>query len=287
MRQAVARAPTSVAEPIPAHPESGVPSAAIALQLQRLTPRVHLVRCLHGIGGNVVVLAGQDGLLLVDSMLAAHGPRLQSTLRTASSSPVRLVINTHSHQDHSGGNKTFRENATVIAQANTFERLREKEGAELYPMQVFADEHSLWFGGEVIHIRHMPASHTDGDAIVYFERSGVLHLGDIFFRGMFPVHPGAGGTLRGLTRALEFIVEAYPRDTIVVPGHGEVTTVQAVSARLSALKVLIDAIERSRRDGRTSLEFENDPKMQALACGMVSNDAHAADYLDGLWMLID
>lgn len=192
------------------------------------------VHFLEGQGGNIGASVGPDGVLIVDDQFAALAPKIQAALDRldgAGSGAPRYVLNTHFHGDHTGANPLFGRSAAIVAHDNVRKRLV-AGGAGNAPMEpaglpvvTFADGLSVHFNGEEIRMRHFPAAHTDGDSAVYFAGSKVAHLGDLFFNGRFPfVDLDSGGSVAGLTRAVESVLADLPEGSKIIPGHGPLAT---------------------------------------------------------------
>ena len=219
---------------------------------------------------------GDDGILLVDDMYAAMGPKILAALKTISDKPVKIVLNTHFHGDHIQGNKNFQKSSVIIAQENVRNRLiaNNKESAptlELLPTVTFIDRISLFFNGEEVQMIHFPNGHTDGDSIVYFTKSKVLHLGDMFFFEMFPaVYSEGGGNIRQLARSLDKILVDIPVDGIVIPGHGRLATMQDLKNYVATLKDSIAIVDAKIKEGKTLEQMQSEKvlgKYDALASG--------------------
>jgi glyoxylase-like metal-dependent hydrolase (beta-lactamase superfamily II) len=222
-------------------------------------------------GGNVAASMGEDGILLVDDMYAGMVPKLQRALGKVSSLPIRLVVNTHFHGDHIDGNSVLGPTTVIIGHDNVLARLNAGKTPPAYPMVTFTDSIHIRFNGETVHVRHYPAGHTDGDAVVFFENSKVLHMGDMFFFGMFPaVYREGGGDVRGLIASLERVVVDYPADTRVIPGHGALATMTDVRDYLAMLKETVAAADAGIRAGKSAEQLQADPafvKYAALGDG--------------------
>ena len=211
------------------------------------------VYMLVGAGGNITVQIGKDGVLLVDTQFAPLSNKILAAVRTLSNAPLRYIINTHVHGDHTGGNENLRRAGSTIAGGNVAGDIQDAaEGAQIiahdnvlkrmstavqgrtpippaaWPTSTFlGDEKKLFFNGEGIQIIHEPAAHTDGDSLVVFRRSDVISTGDIFVTTSFPVIDVAnGGTINGIIAGLNHIVDmivpVYGQEggTLVIPGHG-------------------------------------------------------------------
>lgn len=206
-----------------------------------------------GAGGNVVVQKGKDGVLVVDTGLAPMADKTLAAIKSISDGPIRWIINTHYHPDHTGGNAKIRlagstiaganvagdisdaaVGAQIISHINVLNRMSAPTGAqeptpqEGWPTDTFlSDQKKLYFNGEGVDILHQPAAHTDGDSIVFFRRSDVIVTGDIFTTTAYPIIDlAAGGSIQGTIDALQKIVDmiipVYGQEggTMVVPGHG-------------------------------------------------------------------
>ena len=231
---------------------------SVAVRVSKASGNVYFLDCTGGFGGgNVAASIGDDGILLVDDMYAAMGPKLLASLKTLTDKPVRIVLNTHFHGDHIQGNKNFHDTAVIIGQENIAKRLiaANKDSAPTFayvPTVTFSDRISLNFNGEEIQMIHFPNGHTDSDSIVYFTKSKVLHLGDLFFFGMLPaVYTQGGGDIRQLVRSIEKIVTDFPADTKVIPGHGDLATMQDLKNYLAMLKETTAIVDAGIKSGKT------------------------------------
>lgn len=198
---------------------------------------------LQGRGGNIGVLNGQDGLLIVDDQYAELSDKISAALEEISDGKeLKYILNTHYHGDHTGGNENLSANgATIVAQENVKKRLsttfysafwdREVEAKpeSFWPNETFKDVKKMKFNDELIEIHHAPNGHTDGDVLVYFKSSNVIHAGDLFVRYGYPfVDIAAGGSIDGIIRAQNNILKLANDDTKIIPGHGELATVEDV-----------------------------------------------------------
>jgi glyoxylase-like metal-dependent hydrolase (beta-lactamase superfamily II) len=234
------------------------------IPIQRVTDDVYVLG--NGAafsGGNVAVLVGRDGLLLVDAKGASFGAATAAALRKISDKPVRYVINTHCHGDHVGGNAELqRGGAIVVAHANVYRRLQPEKPIECErggvgsPDVTFDTELTLHFEDEEIRIVALPVGHTDGDAIVYFKNANVVHTGDAFVTPV-PFHSkGAGGTALGLPDELRKIVALVPDDAIVIPGHGAQASLSDIRRTITVLDAVQSAIAQQVRAGKTLEELK-------------------------------
>ena len=266
---------------------------AVTVRAAKAAGNVYFLDCTGGFGGgNVAASVGDDGILLVDDMYAAMGPKLLASLKTLSNKPVKIVLNTHFHGDHIQGNKVFRDSAVIIGQENVAKRLiaANKDTAptlQYVPHVTFSERISLNFNGEEIQMIHFANSHTDSDSIVYFTRSKVLHLGDMFFFGMFPaVYSQGGGDIRQLIGSLDKIVVDFPADTKVIPGHGDLATMQDLKNYLAMLKDTVGIVEAGIKAGKT-LDIMQKEKVLAKYDALGSGGAQTTDqYLAMLYNLL-
>jgi|SRR5690625_441642 len=225
---------------------------------------------LHAAGGNVTALIGKDGTLLVDAEFAPFVPEILHKLKTLGGGPPRFVIDTHYHEDHTGGNGAMRAaGATVIAQANVLARLEQVQRAPLggsvpapvpaskFPAMTFQHELTLYFDGETVHVRHLPPAHTDGDSVVVFEQANVVATGDIFFNGMYPyIDVNAGGSVGGAISDINRLLRRMNDKTVVIPGHGAVADKAALVRYRNMLISMRDKIKRMIDEGKTLAEIQ-------------------------------
>lgn len=219
---------------------------------------------LQGRGGNIAVSAGPDGVVMVDDQFEALAPKIRSAVDTLAGSGLAFVLNTHWHGDHVGGNVVFGRDAPIVAHRNVRRRLATRqvirgdtvgpEPAEALPVVTFASSVTLHLNGGPIRIRHFPEGHTDGDAVVFFEDDGVVHMGDHMFAGRFPfVDLASGGSVQGYTRNVAAVLDTIPDDWAVIPGHGPLTDVEGLRA-FHGMLVETTAIVRERMERGMSLE---------------------------------
>jgi cyclase len=217
---------------------------------------VTMLDCENGFGGgNVAASIGPDGILLVDDMYKAITPRLLEALKKTSHADVRIVVNTHFHADHIEGNFVMSRSSVIIAQENVLKRFRAKQGwatPDAFPQLVFRDSMTLHFNGEDIRLFHLPNGHTDNDVYVYFPLSGVIHMGDTYFNGMFPaVYKEGGGDILQLIVNLEKVLAILPENTKVIPGHGDLATRADLLRYVSMLKETTAIVQTALRNGKT------------------------------------
>jgi cyclase len=187
---------------------------------------------LEGRGGNVGVLVGDDGVLMIDDQFAPLTEKIVAAIRTISQKPIKMLVNTHVHGDHTGGNENIgKMGVQIIAHDNVRARLvRGINGAApaapvALPVVTYGDAIGLHFDGEDIEVHKLPPAHTDGDSYIRFPKADVMHVGDVFRTGAYPVVDGGnGGTVKGTLAALQQVIETAGPNTKILPGHGMVST---------------------------------------------------------------
>lgn len=202
-------------------------------------------------GGNIGVSDGPDGLLLVDDQFEPLAPKIEAALDVKAKGAPRYLVNTHHHGDHTDGNKHFGKLATVVAHANVRTRMTSGDApAQALPVVTFADGLSLHFNGEEIRLIHCPGAHTDGDTVVWFTGSRVVHLGDLYFQVGYPfVDVSSGGNVRGIIAGVKQVLALVPADTRFVPGHGEVTGKDGLVEYLEMLETITARVEEHLKQG--------------------------------------
>jgi len=254
---------------------------------------VYFMDCVDGFGGgNVAASVGKDGILMVDNMFAVMAPKLKASLKQIADAPVKIVVNTHFHGDHIQGNAVFRESSTIVAHENTAKNLirtntKENPTDRMMPMIKVKDRTNLFFNDEEIQLIHCPNSHTDGDLAVYFTKSKVLHLGDMFFFQMFPgIYKNGGGDLKGLIVSLDKILAEIPADAKVVPGHGDLATMKDLADYVTMLKETTSIVEQGIKKGKTVEQLTSD-KVLAKYDALGNGGAQTTDqYLGMLYKLL-
>jgi cyclase len=220
------------------------------------------VYVLTGAGGNIGASVGEDGVAIVDDQFAPLAPKIHAALQKLSPKPVRFVINTHWHGDHTGGNADFADTAVILAQANVRKRLQaggkvlDREipaaPAAALPIVTFEQGLSLWWNGEEIRAIHPGLGHTDGDSVIWFTKSNVVHMGDDYFSGMFPfVDLESGGSVVKLIQSLDVILGQIPADAKIIPGHGPVTGVPELRKYRAMLEEAVGAVRKGLASGKS------------------------------------
>jgi len=235
---------------------------AIPIQSQPLGENLTL---LSGPGGNVVVLRGPEGLVVVDTFVAPAWTKLQESLKALGSAPVKFVIDTHWHFDHTDNNAPLRAlGATLVAHENTRLRMTQPHHlavleldfppspAAALPQRVFQDGYKLEANGERLAVTHVPPAHTDTDVIVRFEQANVLHTGDVFFNGRYPFIDGStGGTIDGMIAGAGRLLDLADGDTKIVPGHGPLSNKAGLAKYRDMLFTAGDRVRKLKASGKS------------------------------------
>ena len=233
----------------------------IQIEAQKATDKITM---LVGAGGNITVLAGPDGILLVDCEYPQMAEKIVAALKKISDTPVKYVVNTHWHSDHASGDPYFADHgATIVAHENVRRILASgtmRDGAKYSPAPAdalptitYSDHASLFMDGEEIRLTHVPNAHSDGDTIVYFANAHLIDTGDNYRTDGFPlVDQDNGGTVKGMIAALDGLIATYPADTKVIPGHGTaVMTVADIKPFVEMLRDCRARVEKAIKAGKT------------------------------------
>ena len=306
LASAPALAHTGAVPAAPAASPAASPAAQpkpVEFKLEKLSSRAY---CLYGRGGNVGFLVTDAGVVVVDDQYEEVAQGIVDQIRKVTDRPIRFLVNTHYHGDHTGGNPVFIKMAEIVAHdtvrprlleypetiKKTFPDRRERLQKEMDTIQDAADPYrmalekdlglldfmlksatgfdpakaappivtydgrmSLWLGGEEVYVVHMAPGHTDGDSMVYFAKEKVLHMGDLFFNGIYPfIDTLGGGSARGYVTNIDQILTMVPPDAKVIPGHGPVTDVATLRRFRSFMSDLIGAVDTAVKAGRSKPE---------------------------------
>jgi cyclase len=233
----------------------------------KVVPVAGSVYMLQGAGGNIGVSSGEDGIVIVDDQFAPLAQKIRTALKGIADRPVRFVLNTHWHGDHTGGNEKLSGEATIIAHENVRKRLAAgapsmnvgghdrpaippaPKGA--LPIITFDTRLNVHLNGEDIRAVHFPHAHTDGDVVIWFTKSKVVHMGDNFVTYGFPfIDLRSGGSLKGLIAHLDRLIPELPADIKIIPGHGNVSTVEDLKKFTATLKEVTATVEAEVKKGK-------------------------------------
>lgn len=258
-------------------------SEAQAAEVKHLAPAADV---LIGKSGNVVIVSSPEGALIVDDERPTDVEEIQAAVKALTSGPIRYAIDTHWHVDHSGGNEALAKAGTVIvAQRNVrvrrstdqfmaaYNRTVPAAPPEALPAIIFDDTLELHFAGETIDLRHAPNAHTDGDAIVRLARANVIHMGDIFFNGIWPfIDRSSGGDSRGLIRAVDMALAMADGRTVIVPGHGPIATTADLKHYRAMLADVSGRVQAQIVSGKSLAEIVASKPAAAYRDGMEGDE---------------
>ncbi|WP_347373877.1 MBL fold metallo-hydrolase [Aequorivita sp. Q41] len=255
------------------------------LKIIKVKNNIHM---LQGKGGNIGLSIGKDGIFMIDDQYADGIEQVQNEIKKISDKPIRLLINTHFHGDHTGGNSAMADSGTIIfSQENVRNRLlniiqeeKKKVQANTLPMVTFSEDLTFNFNGEKIYVFHIHNAHTDGDAMVYFTNSNVLHTGDVFFNGKYPyIDTKNGGSILGYIAAIEKAMMVINEDTKIIPGHGNIGTfkdLQKTTLMLSNIYKKVSALyitKKTEEDILNMPELTKEYDEQGYGAGFIDRDA--------------
>lgn len=233
----------------------------VEIQATKVAGNVYM---LEGAGGNIGVSVGPDGILIVDDQFAPLADKIRASLKTLDQGKLKFILNTHWHGDHTGGNISFGPEAPVIAHDNVRKRMSTEQRSEFFkqttpaspkqalPVITFDQSLTVHFNGEEIRAIHFPHGHTDGDSVIFFTTSNVVHLGDDFFAGSFPfVDLESGGSVEGLAQNVGELITKIPPGAKLIPGHGPISTVDDLKSYHRMLVETTDIVRKKIAAGKT------------------------------------
>ena len=237
----------------------------VTIDTVQVSDRIYM---LMGRGGNIGLCTGPDGAFLVDDQFAPLSEKIQKAIAGVTSQPVRFLVNTHWHGDHTGGNENFgKAGALIVAHRNVRKRLNPAEfreqltrsqqaAAAALPVVTFSDALDFYWNDEKIHVFHLPTAHTDGDAVIHFTQANVVHMGDLFFNGRYPfIDVDSGGSIQGAIQAAEKVLRLANSSTKIIPGHGQLAGAKELRSYRDMLVKVRDRVQRLINDGRSQEEI--------------------------------
>jgi cyclase len=233
----------------------------IEVKTEKLNDSLYM---LTGAGGNLGLVVGKDATFLVDAQYEQMVPKIRAAVDAISKKSIRFVINTHWHFDHTGGNDIMgNSDAVIVAHDNVRKRMSTKQAIEFLgltfepspakalPSLTFQDSVTFHLNGETIRVVHMPNGHTDGDAIVHFQNSNVIHMGDLFFNGLYPfIDTYSGGNVDGVIAAADKVLAMADDNTRLIPGHGPLARKADLKAYRDMLAAISTRIKAQMKDGK-------------------------------------
>jgi len=215
---------------------------------------------LKGQGGNIGVFIGDDGVFIIDDQFAHLSAKIESKIKELSDKPITFLVNTHHHGDHTGGNENMANlGATIISHDNVRNRLSRNQTSQgnllpkkALPVITFNDKLNLYFNGEQVLVFHAENAHTDGDVLLYFTESNVLHTGDNYFQGRYPyIDLESGGSVMGYIEAVKRALIVIDDDTKIIPGHGDISNKKEYLNFLKMLESLKNSVVKEIENGKT------------------------------------
>lgn len=223
------------------------------------------VYMLIGAGGNIGISAGADGVFMIDDQFAPLTEKIKKAVAAISDRPIRFLINTHWHFDHTGGNENLgKMGSIIVAHENVRKRLSTEQFISFFkrkvppktksglPVITFTEDVTFHINEDEIYVFHVANAHTDGDSIIHFRKNNVIHMGDIFFSGMYPfIDVDAGGSVNGIIDAIKKVLPKMDGSTKVIPGHGPLSTKSQLKAYLGMLATLRDRVRQEIKAGKS------------------------------------
>ena len=232
--------------------------ANVEISAQTIAEGVYMLK---GAGGNIGASVGPDGTLIIDNQFAPLSDKIATALTDLGGDRPRLVLNTHYHGDHTGGNSDFGRTGDIIAHDNVRARLVGQgnlPGSAL-PVVTYADAVTIHFNGDELALIHLPQGHTDGDTMVWFKGANVLHMGDQLFNGAFPyIDLGGGGTVDGYIQNLRTVISDMPADITIIPGHGPIADIAALAECLRVIEETRQITVSGLDAGKSDVEIAED-----------------------------
>lgn len=231
----------------------------VQITSEKLTDNVY---ALFGAGGNIGLAIGEDAVYLIDDQFGPLTNKIVSHVKTITQKPIKFVLNTHMHGDHTGGNENLANaGALIIAHENVRKRMSTSEDPqhkEAWPVVTFNDKMTLHLkNGKSVHAMHVNPAHTDGDTYYYFPEDNVIHMGDNFFSGRFPyIDLGSGGDIDGLISNTTMALNLIDDDTKIIPGHGAISSKSDLKDYTEILITLRERIKKARTSGKSLEEAQ-------------------------------
>lgn len=219
------------------------------------------VYLLQGAGGNIGVSAGEDGVLIIDDQFAPLAAKIEAAIKQLNPGRIRFLLNTHWHGDHTGGNAHFGKQTEIVAHTNVRKRLADRADAtkEALPVITYDNGISVHLNGEEVRVYHVGPGHTDGDSIIAFTESKVVHMGDLYFKDRFPfIDLGSGGEVAGFVKSIEAALQYTPDDAKIIPGHGDLASKDDLKRYHTMLTTITSQVKQAIAAGKTLDEVKAD-----------------------------
>jgi len=251
---------------------------------------------LEGAGGNIAVLTGDEGVIMIDAQFADLGEKIKAAIDKLSDKPLKYLVNTHWHGDHTGGNEVLTsDGGTIVAHDNVKVNLSQDRNIQAFNRQIKAKPETYWpdityndqlhlsLNGQDVFIQHVHNAHTDGDSFVFFTDLNVLHMGDVFFNKRFPfIDLSTSGSIDGYIRAVETAMMMVDEDTVIIPGHGELANQDDLEAFLETIKTMRERVANFVDTGKSIEEIKTqglEEGFESWGTGFIS----AEKFIDTIW----
>ena len=211
------------------------------------------VYMLKGAGGNIGVLTGKDGIVMIDDQFLQLGDKIKEAIAALDKGPIRFTLNTHIHGDHSGSNEYFKQlGSTIVAHDLVRDRMIKQPRVEdAWPVVTFPNKLNLHLNGQDIELIHFEPGHTDGDVVIHFKQANVFHMGDLFVRYGYPyIDMTSGGNINGLIANVEKAMNLMNEESLVIPGHGELSRKGDVKKYRDRLVIIRDKVAAALKQGK-------------------------------------
>ncbi len=251
---------------------SSAQNREITIKSHKITNNIYM---LTGSGGNIGLSVGEDGVFMIDDQFAPLTEKILAEIKTLTDKPVRFLINTHWHGDHTGGNENMTKKGTVIvAHENVRKRMSTEQFNTMWnrktppspkgalPVVTFDKSLTFHLNGEDILVFHVHNAHTDGDAMIYFSKSNVLHTGDTYFQGKYPyIDLDAGGSVNGYIKAIKHALNLIDDETKIIPGHRNISNKKELQEYVSVLESIKSKVIQEIANGKTEEEVTNNASL--------------------------
>jgi len=257
----------------------------VQIKTSKLTESIYMLE--GSGGGNIGLCIGKDGTFMIDDHYAPLTGKIKDAIAKLTDKPVQFIINTHWHGDHSGGNENFGgEGAIIVSQENSRKRMEADQFFGLLPHTqaayspaglpkiTFTQSMTFYYNGETIQIFHIADAHTDGDAIIYFKKSDVIHMGDVFVRYGFPfIDEPNGGNINGMIETIDSVINRISENTKIIPGHGQLSSKKDLVEYNNMLRAIRGRVKKLMDEGKTMEQIiAADPLTDLVRKGSNIND---------------
>ena len=237
----------------------------VEIKSEKVSDNIYM---LTGSGGNIGVVVGTKKVLMIDSQFAPLSDKISKAIADISDLPIEMLLNTHWHGDHTGGNKNFGDKVTIVAHENVRERMSTEQvrpfrkptppaPQQALPVITFKEDITLYVGDETVMAFHVHHAHTDGDAIIYFPKSNVMHMGDTYFKGRYPyIDLGSGGSVAGVLKAIDQAIFLADEDTKIIPGHGVLSNKKELMEYRGVITLIYDRVKKAIASDMTLEEIK-------------------------------